>query len=202
MSVNQVVLLSSCTELQEWINKQEKTSCIRITEKVTLNDLVKLDPYLIISYGYRHILKKNIVDNFKNKIINLHISFLPWNRGADPNFWSFLENTPKGVTIHIIDNGIDTGDILFQKMLTFNDGHETLSSTYSILQYEILKLFKDNWHSIANLDFKPIPQKKTSGSFHRKKDFRELSFLVKKQGWNTNINQLKQDYIRYLKSNE
>ena len=38
----------------------------------------------------------------------MHISYLPFNRGAHPNYWSFKDNSPKGVTIHFIDNGIDT----------------------------------------------------------------------------------------------
>ena len=62
----------------------------------------------IISYGYRHILKKDLIEMFPRKIANLHISLLPWNRGADPNLWSFLEDTPKGVTIHYIDCSVDT----------------------------------------------------------------------------------------------
>ena len=35
----------------------------------------------------------------KGKIINLHISFLPFNRGYYPNLWSHQEGTPSGVTI-------------------------------------------------------------------------------------------------------
>ncbi|MBQ3033656.1 MAG: hypothetical protein IJD28_04690 [Deferribacterales bacterium] len=54
----------------------------------------------IISFGYHYMVHKDIVKKFENKIINMHISYLPWNRGADPNLWSILENTPKGVTIH------------------------------------------------------------------------------------------------------
>ena len=73
----------------------------------------------IISYGYRHILKKDILDKFPNMAINLHISLLPWNRGADPNLWSFLEDSPKGVTIHYLDYGIDTGDILAQQKVDY-----------------------------------------------------------------------------------
>ena len=69
----------------------------------------------IVSYGYRHIISKNHIDNLKNPIINLHISYLPFNRGAHPNYWSFKEKTPKGVTIHFMDEGIDTGPILVQK---------------------------------------------------------------------------------------
>ena len=69
----------------------------------------------VVSYGYSHIIKQDMIDKAKNPIINLHISYLPFNKGADPNFWSWLENTLKGVTIHQIDKGIDTGDILIQK---------------------------------------------------------------------------------------
>ena len=56
----------------------------------------------IISYGCRHILRKDILDKFPNKAINFHISLLPWNKGADPNLWSFLEDSPKGVTAHYL----------------------------------------------------------------------------------------------------
>ena len=56
------------------------------------------------------------------------MSYLPWNRGADPNFWSILEDTPKGVTIHIMDESIDTGDILYQKdPLEFNSQNELIN---------------------------------------------------------------------------
>ena len=47
-----------------------------------------------VSYRYRHIIRKAVIEYLNGNIINLHVSFLPWNRGADPNLWSFLENTP------------------------------------------------------------------------------------------------------------
>lgn len=81
--------------------------------KVMVND-VKIDTQyisqnkveFIISYGYRYIIKKGILDAMNRKIINLHISYLPYNRGADPNFWSVVDNTPTGVTIHEVDEGV------------------------------------------------------------------------------------------------
>ena len=45
------------------------------------------------------------------------MSFLPYNRGSHPNFWSFIDDTPKGITIHEIDEGADTGNIVFQKKI-------------------------------------------------------------------------------------
>ena len=56
-----------------------------------------------------------MLDRLPGAAINLHISLLPWNRGSDPNLWSFLDDTPKGVSIHHIDAGVDTGDVIAQR---------------------------------------------------------------------------------------
>ena len=70
---------------------------------------------LIISFGYRRIIPKKILSKRRTPIVNLHLSYLPFNRGAHPIYWSFREKTPLGVTIHEVDQGIDTGKIIYQK---------------------------------------------------------------------------------------
>lgn len=136
-------------------------------EKLDPSTLCKFD--WIVSYGYRHILKKEHIQSSNNPIINLHISYLPWNRGADPNYWSWVENTPKGVTIHIIDEGIDTGDIFIQEKVNFSK-NETLSSSYGKLKNKIEDLFISNFENIVK--GRILPQKQTqSGSLHYVKDF-------------------------------
>ena len=117
-----------------------------ICDKISLDMVQNYD--FIISFSYRHIIKKDIIDKFINKIINLHISLLPYNRGADPNLWSYLENTPKGVTIHYIDGGLDTGDIIVQKEVQDNVETDTLKTSYDRLINEIVMLFNDNIEDI------------------------------------------------------
>lgn len=142
----------------------------------------------IISYGYAHIIKQHIIDRTANPIINLHISYLPYNKGADPNFWSWFENTPKGVTIHQIDGGIDTGDIFIQKEVIFNND-VTLASSYEILRNEIEKLFIDNFDNIVNKTI--IPKKQIGiGTFHVRADLDKYKHLLV-HGWNTPVNQIK-----------
>src|SRR4051812_7901162 len=82
-----------------------------------------------VVYGYRYLIREPLLSRYRNRIINLHISLLPWNRGADPNLWSWLEGTPKGVSLHRIDAGLDTGDLLGQRRLWFGPA-ETLASSY------------------------------------------------------------------------
>ena len=86
-----------------------------INRKISFSDIDNNNLY--ISFGYRKIISKKIIQRAKRPIINLHLSFLPFNRGAHPNFWSFIEDTPSGVSIHEIDDGVDTGPIIFQKKL-------------------------------------------------------------------------------------
>jgi len=111
----------------------------------------------VVSYGYTHLLSKDHIDSSKNPIINLHISYLPWNRGFSPNYWSWKKDTPKGVTIHQIDEGLDTGPIFVQSLVNFT-GDETLSSSYLILKLEIERLFIQSFDKIINGEMKPYKQ--------------------------------------------
>ncbi len=137
----------------------------------------------IISYGYSHILSEEIINSCKNGIINLHISYLPYNRGSHPNFWSFIDNTKKGVSVHFMDKGIDTGDILFQKEIFFDSCDDTYEKTYNVLRGEIENLFIDKWENIISNNYDRIRQIK-KGTFHLKKDIKKY---VLKDGWKTKI---------------
>ncbi|WNS75209.1 formyltransferase family protein [Bacillus sp. DTU_2020_1000418_1_SI_GHA_SEK_038] len=156
-------------------------------EKIEEHELIKENVDYIISYGYRYIIPKSVVNLYEGKIINLHISFLPWNRGADPNLWSFLEDTPKGVTIHYIDVGLDTGDIIAQQRVDFLED-ETLSSSYQKLTNEIESLFKKVWPDIRmgkSIRFTQIGK----GSYHNSKEKDKFMHLLH-GGWDTPINRI------------
>ena len=156
-------------------------------EKLTKKDIEKCEYDFLISFGYRYIVRKEILDHFKGKAINLHISYFPWNKGADPNLWSILENTPKGVTIHQMDYGLDTGKILFQKEYFFNKD-DTLKSSYDKLQNEVVELFKSNWVHIKAENVKGKEQK-GKGSYHKSSDKNSYQELLT-NGWNTKLKDL------------
>lgn len=149
----------------------------------------------VICYGYRYILNQNIIKNFNCPIFNLHISYLPYNRGAHPNFWSFYDNTPAGVTIHLIDEGIDTGPIVCQKYVNFKNKDDTFSKTYIVLKKEIENLFLEQVDNLLNDEWEPKKQNGV-GSHHFKKDL-PSNF----SGWNSIIKEeiakLKIEGLRY-----
>lgn len=137
---------------------------------LTQEQILFLNPVLIVSYNYSQLIPENIIQLCEEKIINLHISFLPWNRGSDPNFWSFIENTPKGVTIHKVSSKLDRGDILLQKEIFFDDNLESFQSSYEILNREIVQLFKEHFREIKFRRLCAYSQKGL-GSYHKREDF-------------------------------
>lgn len=169
------------------------TSIIRDSGSRTVERSERIDPDYVktegiqfaVSYRYRHIIKPDVLSILPERVINLHISYLPWNRGADPNLWSFLEETPKGVTIHYVDQGIDTGDIIVQKRICFPSPSETLASTYEKLNEEIVELFRRHWPDIAT---GKCPRKKQppGGSCHRSEDKQKYMHLLT-DGWGTPV---------------
>jgi methionyl-tRNA formyltransferase len=170
---------------------QNKFEVICIDEKLTKEKIDEIEPDNIVVYGYRYILESFIVEKYDKKIINLHISFLPWNRGAYPNFWSFVDNTPKGVSIHYIDKGIDTGDIILQKEVQISI-RDTLQTSYACLKDEIENLFIQNWEDILYHRLLPIKQTKISGSFHTIRQTKDFMLKYGIDNWDIPLEQLMQ----------
>jgi methionyl-tRNA formyltransferase len=160
---------------------------ISVESPITLEEARRAGAEFIVSYGYRHIIRQDVIDYFAGRAINLHISLLPWNRGADPNLWSFLEDTPKGVSIHLIDAGLDTGDIIAQQKVDYYDG-DTLASTYNRLSTVIEKLLYNIWPDIREGLIKSRKQP-SGGSYHLAKDRARYEHLLV-NGWDTPVKTL------------
>ncbi len=173
--------------LRKWISERE--DLISTTDRITPEFVQENDIRFIVSYGYRHIIKSDLLQLLPGAVINLHISLLPFNRGADPNFWSFIDDSPKGVTIHEVDTGLDTGPILIQQEVEFRSGNETLASSYAKLHEVIQNLFIHNWDDLKSGRIEPVEQI-GAGSYHSSKDKKELLHLLEPDGWNTNISSL------------
>lgn len=150
----------------------------------TANPIVSTRGFdIAISFGYRHIIRGEPLCAGACPIVNLHIGYLPFNRGAHPNFWSFFDGTPSGVTIHLIDEGIDTGPIIAQKCLEFPIGRMTFQDTYDCLTNEIEAMFILRKSAILRLNFEAVAQR-GPGSFHRAAQLPDEF-----RGWNSVIAQ-------------
>lgn len=128
---------------------------------------------LVISFGYRHIIRPDALKTVKRPILNLHIAYLPWNRGAHPLFWAAYDETPAGVTIHEIDPGVDTGPICFQRKVDIDYQNDTFASGYQQLIDGIEDLFEQNVDSLLSGDYNSQEQRKGIGSVKHVHDLPE-----------------------------
>lgn len=134
--------------------------------------LKNLSSDLGVSVNFGYILSQEILEALGIGAINLHTGFLPHNRGSSPNVWSIVDGTPSGVTLHFMDEGIDTGDIIDQVSVP-SDFPDTGESLYKKLQIAAFDLFVKNWKLIRSGHAPRRPQPR-DGSFHRDLDLKKI----------------------------
>ena len=142
-------------------------STLRMPE--TLAAIQALRPDLGLSVLFDYILKEAFLELFPLGCLNLHPALLPYNRGQYPNVWSIIEDTPSGVTLHYIDRGIDTGDVVAQKEVPV-EPTDTGESLYQRLEQACIQLFCEVWPMVIGHNVKRIPQIREAGTYHKTRD--------------------------------
>lgn len=156
----------------------------RSEQNLTEDDIGLYD--WVVCYGYRKPIRDPLISTYRGQLLNLHLSYLPFNRGADPNFWSWFDNTEKGVSIHEVDHGQHTGRLLAQSRLSFNAPEKhTLATSYSQLQQAAVTLFEAVWPSIRRGAIRSWPQE-GRGTYHSEGAMKPL-FELLPDGWNTRV---------------
>jgi phosphoribosylglycinamide formyltransferase-1 len=90
--------------------------------------------------GFMRILSPGFVDKFRGKIVNIHPALLPKYPGAHGIAESFAsEDRELGITVHFVDSGIDTGDIIVQKSIVrdFSESIEEIEKKIHKLEYSV-----------------------------------------------------------------
>jgi methionyl-tRNA formyltransferase len=99
------------------INSQiiRRTPFNTINSIENVNFLKKLNPKLLLIHSTT-LLKEEIVNYFSGRIINLHAGLSPYYRGSGTNLYPLVNKEPEyiGMTVHYIDLGIDSGNIILQ----------------------------------------------------------------------------------------
>ena len=171
---------------------KKKYNVVLSNKKINKNFLKRQNIDIIITSGYPYLVKYNLI-KFVDLAINLHNSFLPYGRGIYPNVWCFIESYPSGISIHELDKKFDTGDIILQKKIYFNNiKKHTLKTTHDILIKELEKFFLKNYEKIFNDKFKKYSQNRyiKCDRYHNRKESEELMKNFKSR-WNTKILEVK-----------
>ena len=114
----------------------------KMKDGTALEMLKEAAPEVVIVVAYGKILPKEILEYPQFGCINIHASLLPKLRGAAPIQWSILEGYDEtGVTSMMMDEGLDTGDMLISRAISIgeNENAESLHDRLSVLGAEVLE---------------------------------------------------------------
>lgn len=119
--------------------------------------LRKLAPRVVIVSGTR-ILSRQFVTSVGCALVNWHAGITPLYRGIHGGYWALIQRDRQhcGVTVHLIDAGIDTGPILFQAQITPSASDDV--TTYPLLQLgQAIPLLRQALAQIAGGRIEHIP---------------------------------------------
>jgi len=104
-----------------------------VNDQSTIALLQKINPDLVIVNGTR-IISKEVLQCVSAKFINIHAGITPKYRNVHGGYWAIVNNDMEncGVTVHLVDKGIDTGSIIYQKKIVITNRDNF--STYPLLQ--------------------------------------------------------------------
>lgn len=173
-----IIVCLSKNEIYKIAQKAQLPCIISGTEKEIIEHCQKegIVPDMGLLAWWPKIVQRSLLELPKHGFINTHPSLLPYNRGKHYNFWALVEQAPFGVTLHFIDEGVDTGDIIDQRAISY-DWEDTGVSLYRKAQETIIELFKDSYPTIRKFGFKRKSQSLDAGSFHLAKEIDLASYV-------------------------
>jgi methionyl-tRNA formyltransferase len=137
----------------------------KVKDESFLEIIGKLSPDMIVLVAFGQILPKAIIDYPPLKCLNIHPSLLPKYRGAAPLNWQIIHGETKtGVTIMLMDEGLDSGDILLQEETilgateTYGELHDRLAQLGATLLIKTIEQIFDG-------TIKRKPQDASSATF-------------------------------------
>ena len=144
--------------------KFAKSNNIKI---VKLEKLYNIKNLIFISIEYEQLININLFRS--KKLFNFHFSLLPKYRGCHTNFYQVYNGERySGVTLHRIDQGIDTGDILAKIKFKTNFKDTAKDNYFKLMKYSV-KLLKKEFNKIYINKFKSYKQNLKKGSYFSRK---------------------------------
>jgi methionyl-tRNA formyltransferase len=150
-----------------WQKSLRRTANELGVREMSLEEVYEIDDILFLSVEYNNIIKPHL---FKTKrLINIHFSKLPKYKGMYTSIWPILNGeTESGVTLHKIDKGIDTGDIIAQSAFSIlpNDTSRDVYFNYLRAGYDIIV---SNFEALLTNKFWTQTQSPIDSTYYSKK---------------------------------
>ncbi len=123
----------------------------------------------IVGVHFPYIVPETVLEIPGVGVLNLHPALLPYNRGWHTPSWAILDETPIGATLHFMDRGVDTGDIVAQAELDIRP-EDTAHTLYGRLLDLEVELFEEAWPLLASGNPPRRKQSPDEGTNHNRAD--------------------------------
>lgn len=141
-----------------------------INNEATFKWIYKKKPDFIFCFGWSRLIKNKLLKVFKNKIIGMHPAKLPYNRGRHPLIWPIILGMKQSaLTFFLLDKGVDTGQILDQKIFKISKTEKSYTLYQKVNQIALNRLPKI-LSKLKNLKIKNIKLISPKGNFWRKRN--------------------------------
>ena len=117
----------------------------------------EFSPDIILSSGYDRLLRPKTIQKYSQRVINLHAAYLPWARGIGTTLFATILRYPYGVSVHFINEGLDTGNLIARKIVQ-TEQDDTLRTFYSKLLSATEDLFFESFPKIVSGQTNGVPQ--------------------------------------------
>jgi methionyl-tRNA formyltransferase len=130
-----------------------------INSEEFVNEIKVFNCDLFVSMSFNQIFKNQIINLPRLKTINCHAGKLPFYRGRNILNWALINDEDEfGITIHYVDEGIDTGDIILQRCYPISD-KDNYSTLLEVAFVECAEALYDAVCMFKRGFVKAIPQK-------------------------------------------
>ena len=146
--------------------------------------LRSLDLDFILGVHFPYVIPEAVLEIPRAGILNLHPAFLPCTRGWHTPSWAILEQCPYGATLHFMDTGVDTGDIVHQKEVEVTEG-DTADSLYQRVLAAEFEVLVEAWPSLASGTYRRYPQPTDAPPAPPKKD--HIRAALKPRAMNSSV---------------
>jgi phosphoribosylglycinamide formyltransferase-1 len=113
----------------------------RVARDAALGDWIdSLRPDLVVLAGYMQLLSPPFVQRFRNRVVNIHPALLPSFPGLDAVGQALAAGVATtGVTVHFVDEGVDTGPVIAQREVPVPPGvsRERLEAAVHAVEHEL-----------------------------------------------------------------
>lgn len=121
----------------------------------------------LLNFWSPHLIPAEML-NLAERRLNLHPSLVPHARGSDSTAWVLRKHLPAGVSLIEMTETLDAGGVYAQKVVRVPFPCRGIE-LHSLLQDDMISLFKESWPAIQSGALLPVPQE-AGGSYHLRRE--------------------------------